>query len=588
MSAPDRRPGAAPPSEPAPRGITDLNEKVAHLAATSLLGNLAREKLLPLAPVFETAHYPAGAEIARQGEVDSSLRVLVSGTVSLQHERGDGAKEHRGLRGYGSCLGLRSLFTGAPRQTTALALEPVTLIYMDGEVLWEILRTDAEMLDHLVLPDDIRQRLRVPRASDGGRGEQEVARFRRHWLTVVPKLILFPGLIFTLMGLLVLPISQTGASPASMLLLAVFNIMVTLAVAAWIFADWWRDYLSVTDRRVMHVEETPLIDARRSAAQLERVQDVRFVQPGIPSRIFNYGNLSIQTAGSKTAVEFKTVARPAEARNRIFEQVERAREMARSERQAVIARKILAAMGKAPMAEPDEELMAASVEDEAWTPLQVFGLIAGYFFPRTRIEDPDGTITWRKHWWLLLVATWLPALLLTLLVSSVAWIELGFSPLPADALAGSGAAILGAGIILLLWLWWQFEDWRNDLYVLTDELIIDIERKPLGFFSEQRQAPLSQVQDVRFTIPNPWASILNYGDLLIETAAETGGFTFDFIYHPESVQEEIFFRMEQRRAALQREEQERRDDELIRWISAYHQAMTFGSGQQGPPATFSD
>jgi CRP-like cAMP-binding protein/uncharacterized membrane protein YdbT with pleckstrin-like domain len=570
-----------------PRDITDLGEKVAHLAATTLLANVEREKLLPLAPVFETAHHAPGDVIAYEGEVDTTLRVLVAGTVSLQHARPDGAVEHRGLLAYGACIGLHGVFTGTARDNSALALEPVTVLYLDGEVLWEVLRTDADMLDHLVLPDEIRRRIKMPSAREAAGGEVEMARFRRHWLTLVPRLLLVPSLIFLLLTALVLPLSRTGASPLGMLLLALLDIVLTLGSATWIFFDWWRDYLAVTNRRVVHVEETPLIDARRSAARLERIQDVRFVQPGILSRIFNFGDLSIQTAGSKMAVQFKTLGQPAEARGRIFEQVRLAKDLAQSERQALIARKILAAMGKAPMVEPERDLYASSLEEER-RPLHVLGEILGYFIPRTRIEDQDGTITWRKHWWMLLTSIWLPALLLAFLVGTVAWIELGLAPVPASSLDGTGLGLLLAVGILLVWLWWQYEDWRNDLYVLTDELIIDIERKPLGFFAEQRQAPLAQIQDVRYVVPNPLAAILKFGDLLIETAAEHGGFTFDYIYHPESVQEEIFFRMEQRLAAAQKVDQDRRDDELIRWISAYHRAMTFDPDATSPATRMAD
>ncbi|MCB0216211.1 MAG: cyclic nucleotide-binding domain-containing protein [Chloroflexi bacterium] len=557
------------------REVSDLGERVAHLAATTLLANVQREKLLPLAPVFETAHYAAGETIAHQDEVDTSLRVLIEGTVSLQRERPDGALEHAGLLGYGACLGLEGVFAGQPRQTSALAVEPVSVIYLDGEVLWELLRVDADMLDRLVLPDAIRRQLRVPSAHEAAGGEVTVAVFRRHWLSVAPRLILVPGLLFGLVALLVIPLSRMMASPTSMLALALLAIAAALGSGIWIFLDWWRDYLAVTNRRVLHVEETPLIDARRAAARLERIQDARFVQPGILSRIFDYGDFDIQTAGSRTTVHFTMLARPVEARRVIFEQVKLAKGLAESERQAMIARKILAAMGQAPMQAPDTGLQAASAPEARPLPLHVLRELFDYLIPRPRIEAPDGSVTWRKHWWMLLERSWLPAMLLAFLLTTVAWIVLGFSPLSRSALQGAWLGIGLASLVLGLWLWWLFEDWRNDLYILTDELIIDIERKPLGFFSDQRQAPLSQVQDVRFVIPNPLAAILNFGHVYIETAAEKGGFTFDFVYHPEAVQEEIFFRMEQRLAAAQRAEQDRRDDELIRWIGAYHRAVGF-------------
>jgi hypothetical protein len=555
------------------RDITELGEIVAHLASTTLFANIDRERLLPFAPIFASAHYQPGEVIAQEGQVDTSLRVLIEGSVALQHERQDGRLENQGLLAYGACLGLSGVFTGQPRPNTAIAFEPVSLLYLDGAVLWEILQTDASMLDRLVLPDDIREEMRRPGSGTVAGSEAEVAIFRRHWLTVAPRLILVPGVIFLLVALLVIPVSNFLASPLAMLILAAIAIAAAFGSAIWIFFDYWHDYLAVTNRRVLHVERTPLIDERRSAARLERIQDIRFVQPNLLSRLLDFGNISIQTAGSKTTVEFKTVAHPLLARDTIFGQVKLAKDLAQSERQALIARKVLAAVGKSPMS-PAEELQATSLGLEP-EPLSLLRPILDYLLPRTRMEDAEGTITWRKHWWVLLRQIWPPAFLLAFLVATCAWIVMGAAPVAPDILTSAWPGLSLAGLVLLLWCWWAFEDWRNDLYVLTDELIIDIERKPLGLFADQRQAPLSQIQDVRFVIPNPWAALLKYGNILIETAADKGSFTFDYIYHPDSVQEEIFFRMEQREARAQKAEQDRRDEELIRWIAAYHRVTNY-------------
>lgn len=553
---------------------TGLDQVVAHLAATSLFGNLPRRSLLAIAPVVQQLEHAAGTVIATQGRVDATLWIVIDGMVSFQRQSPDGGQVHQGMSGYGTVIGSRGVFADEPRDSTAVAFDRVKLLYLDGAVLWEILRADARILDLLVLPDELRERLRVPASGmSGPGGERTIAIFRRHPLTVLPGLVGLPLVVFLVSGGLVWLVASAGAlGPTALVVLAGLSVLATAAAVAYAFYDYWHDCLVVTNRRVMNVERKPWIDERRSAARLDRVQDVRVVQPSMLARLLDYGDVSVQTAGARGKLSFSRTHHPRKARDLVFEQAGRARDRAESERQAMIARKVLMAMGDG-AAPGDAPLRVAS--DENVAQVERPGLLlraVRYLLPAARSEAPDGSITFRKHWWGLLRDGWLPIGLWLLATGALLAALLGSGPL-AGPMASAGLLLW---LVLLAWAWWVFEDWRNDLYVVTRELVIDINRRPLGLFSEQRQAPLGQVQDVRFVIPNPLAALLSFGDVVIETAAESGSFTFDSVRNPRAVQEEIFLRLDQRLAAIQRAEQDKRDEELVRWISAYHQITSAG------------
>lgn len=545
----------------------NLDQVVAHLAATTLFANLPRRALLAIAPVMREAEYPPGAIIAQEGRVDSSLRVLIDGMVAFQGRSPDGGQMHQGMSGYGTVIGSRGVFADEARDSTALAFDRVRLLYVDGEVLWEILRAEDELLDLLVLPDELRAILRVPSAGPGPGGERTIAIFRRHPLTVLPTLVFLPAVVFLGSAGLTWLLASSGAlGSAALTLLSLLALGASTAAVAYAFYDYWHDCLVVTNRRVMNVERKPWIDERRSAARLDRVQDVRFVQPSLLARLLDYGNISVQTAGARGKLGFDRVRHPKRARDLIFEQVGRAQERAETERQAMIARRVLQATGRS--APPEERPLRVASRPEQLA-MERPGLLLRalrYLLPPGRSEAPDGTVTFRKHWFSLLRVGWLPIGLWLLATGALTAALIGSGPL---------APLLGPALLLWLgltaWAWWVFEDWRNDIYVLTRELLIDINRRPLGLFAEQRQAPLGQVQDVRFVVPHPLAAILGFGDVVIETAAESGSFTFDGVRQPQAVQEEIFLRLDQRLASLQRAEQEKRDEELVRWITAYHQ-----------------
>ena len=72
----------------------------------------------------------------------------------------------------------------------------------------------------------------------------------------------------------------------------------------------------------------------------------------------------------------------------------------------------------------------------------------------------------------------------------------------------------------------MYEDYHNDIYVLTDEKIVDIERKPLALSKVTEEFYLDRVQNVKAKQRGIWANVLDYGDVTIQTAAADRGVTF--------------------------------------------------------------
>jgi len=110
--------------------------------------------------------------------------------------------------------------------------------------------------------------------------------------------------------------------------------------------------------------------------------------------------------------------------------------------------------------------------------------------------------------------------------------------------------ILGASsYALFIWLFFFFSfiDYYLDVWIITSERIIDIRQN--GFFSrviaEQR---LDKVQDVTSEVHGFFPTILKYGDVHIQTAAEQGRFNFQEIPHPEKVRDLVIKLVDDKRA----------------------------------------
>jgi len=127
--------------------------------------------------------------------------------------------------------------------------------------------------------------------------------------------------------------------------------------------------------------------------------------------------------------------------------------------------------------------------------------------------------------------------------------------------------IIGTSIFLMMWWLYQYMDWRNDVYIISDEKIIDVNRKPLGK-EEKKTAPLEKIQSVEFRRNGVLGLLFNFGTVFLNVGDST--FTFDFVHRPAEVQKEIFSRIEKRRIVNQANSLEKQQENTLEWITAYH------------------
>ncbi len=101
--------------------------------------------------------------------------------------------------------------------------------------------------------------------------------------------------------------------------------------------------------------------------------------------------------------------------------------------------------------------------------------------------------------------------------------------------------VLGASAYYLfvwLFLFFSFIDYYLDIWIITNERIIDIKQE--GFFSrvisEQR---LNRIQDVTSEVTGIMPTILHYGDVFVQTAGTQQRFYFHQIPNPDKIRDAI-------------------------------------------------
>jgi hypothetical protein len=139
------------------------------------------------------------------------------------------------------------------------------------------------------------------------------------------------------------------------------------------------------------------------------------------------------------------------------------------------------------------------------------------------------------------------------------------------AIIGSGLVvglIIFYYVLLLLWIGIEIIDWYNDVYILTEDRILDIMRLPI-VYAQRTEAPLSMVQNATAS-QQGIGVILNFGNVQIETAGYSRPVLFENVWQPRLIQDIIFNRIDARVVKARAREQEQRSAENQHWFEAYH------------------
>lgn len=322
---------------------------------------------------------------------------------------------------------------------------------------------------------------------------------RRHLMKLLERNALPLSLALVLIGFAIWNASSRTAFIS--VAMALVFLLLSLISVRMIFQlyDWGNDSFIVTNRRVIRIERAYFVSERRHEAGLRQIQNVSIQVKNPVQQLFNFGDVLIETAGRVGLIRFDGVPNPREVQIRIFQLI-----------------------GHAQPQRERQERLHWLVRLLPFVPL---------------VEDD--VIIWHKHWSVLLRKTIVLGLLL-LALPGVFAILTSASLVPVNFITLFVVTLLW--LIDLLLFVWQYQDWRNDEYLVTPDRLIDIEKIPF-VFEDKKEASLSQVQDVRYEIPSLAARILGWGHVYIETAGQARNFDFLHVPHPQAVQEEVMRRV---------------------------------------------
>jgi hypothetical protein len=525
--------------------------------------------LLNLAEIGQTEAYPSGSELFRQSDVDSALYVILDGQVSLFHVDPAGVESFVGFRESGpeGNLGEASVLLSDAHDVTAIANTQVTVLEIERKALDELMATDPGLRGRLEPRQETADRMKAPHFGWQAADESVVKFVREHPWALIRRMFIPVGL---LAGLIVAAVVFSDLLRLSLLadIVTLLAGLVFIGMAIFVFIDWSVDYYVVTNKRVVHIDQVPLIRQKKEEAPLSAIQEIQFARNSIIAHLLNFGDLRVETfAGS---VAMKDIPEPEEVKSFIFREIEKVRSRARAAARKTIRDELNRRVGHKGAPPPASVSTSPQEEQRATSLLSVLAGALRYFFPKLR-EESGETIIYRKHWVALFRKTRVPFIgVILTLVGTLLWWQ-GVPPL---GLLPDAFWLMWLVLLLAFggWSLWLFEDWRNDLYIVTPTRVIDLQRVPFLLQETRKESGLDKVQTMEVKILTPWARLFNYGNVIVRVPGAV--YEFNDVQHPARVQDEISKRVDQFKRRQAETEARGRQTELSDWFAMYDQIRT--------------
>ncbi len=547
--------------------MSAIPERILFLKKVHLFSGLSEDDLNDLAQALADEPFKTGDVIIQQGTRGDTFYIIYSGTVKVvrSQKKREQTLAHLVQQDF---FGEEELFTKKTRTASIIAASDGSLLTLHHSKLNDLLKRAPKLkpnFDEVVSTHRLWRRLQFKWVRT-----DEVVYFlaRKHpillWraLTLPVISLAFPALV-AFWGLLIG--SGWPFAVAALIAFAIAGWMV------WLVVDWGNDYYVVTNQRVVWIEKVIGIFDSRQEAPLSTILSVG-VETDAIGRILDYGNVIVRTFVGK--IPFNHVRHPNQAARLVEEYWGRAKERnlgAEKEAMKDALRKRL----NLPIPPKPE---AAAPEPQKFSKLRrpsVLKLFLANIF-KLRLEDGD-TVTYRKHGFVLFKLIWVPSGII--LVMFLGWliriIYLIAHPTEVLVSMQNGRLVVDSLVLALpiiampFHFWWvyQYLDWSNDIFRVTPDQIIDIDRTPFGS-EERRAAALENILSTESERIGFLGNIFNFGTVYITV----GGAKLEFedVFDPATVQSDIdrrrMARVSAKNAALAAAERER----MAEWIATYH------------------
>lgn len=550
--------------------MIDNEQRIAFLRKIHLFQGMTDEELTTLAGQFDEANYQTHTRLFEQDSQADSFFLIYTGKVKLLQKTG---REERPVASLinGDYFGEEVLIKDRQRSVAALCENDVTLLTLSREKFKECIKQFPKFRSNLKISSASRLWAQKARLKWVRPDEFVYFLARRHPVVFLRSLL---GPLILLIVSAILFVAFLAKLSFPLVFLCGVAVLGVLLWTIWGWIDWRNDFCIVSNQRVVWLEKVIAIYENRQETPLNMVLNVG-VETSLYGRVLDYGNVIVRTYVGQ--ITLSNIYHPNQAAAIIEEFWDRAKDVSHAEEVEAMKKALKTKLGMGPQEGSDES------QDRPISPIPspyrpgILQMLGSNIF-KLRIEE-KGTITYRKHLFVLMKKTAWPGFLLIgmigLIVSRIAILAMSndISIIGVSANGINFDTILLAFLLLLipLILWWsyQYVDWSNDIFQVTHDQILDIDRKPFGM-EDRRAAQLENILSTEYKRLGLFGYIFNYGTVYITVGGTQ--LAFEDVWDPASVQQDIDQRrmaiISQKKLAETTAERER----MAEWLATYHRS----------------
>jgi len=557
--------------------VIETSARIAFLKKIHLFYGMADDHLATVAEEMEEVSYPRDSVIFEQDGKAESFYLIYGGSVRIVRKQGGKEIQLAQLVKH-DYFGEMALISKRRRSATVTALTDISLLVLTRKNFEKLFKHAPQL--RLNLDVAIRSRQLARSLKFKWLRSDEVIYFlaRKHPIVLYQKLTLPLLSLLAPIGLLAVWVFYLR-----LFLVAFFGWGLLIAVFLWIVwraVDWGNDYYIVTNQRVVWLEKVVGIYDSRQESPIGTILSVG-VETDQLGRILDYGNVIIRTFVGR--IPFNHVTHPEQAQHMIEEYWNRTKDHAAGMEKEAMKNAIRKRLNlPIPKQERGFGEAAPAPKKDAPPPNPNAGMAAilkflGANTLKLRYEQGENVI-YRKHWVVLVIESWraFAGAIGTLLLLLYRLSQLAFDPVKSlFSLQGGfhpdtwAAVFFVAFFPFSIWLIYEIMDWSNDKFEVTNEQIIDIDRKPFG--TESRNA--AQLENILSTVyerKGLLGNIFNFGTVHITVGGSK--LAFEDVMDPATVQSDI----DRRRMARQTKKSEgavtAERERMAEWLATYHKA----------------
>ena len=486
---------------------------------------LSAAQLAALEAALERQRYAVGEDLFAQGAPADGMLALESGQAVLFRTDETGAQTPLASLSPGQWLNDEALFNEAVQTATLRAAEPVTALKLTRHSLAILLDKDPAL--QAALADESQPIAQInPRFAEQRDDETVLIDTRRHvwkflrgaWLPM----LLLPALFFAA--------SLTEAQTLQLGLLAM-ALLLPGAALLYLYLEWRNDSVIVTDQRIIRINRT-ILTMRRQITQvgMESVHEINFDIPAgdIFARLLRYGTVIVKTAGAQGNLELDLMPKPQRLQELVLD-TRKAWDESEAQRHSKLVQAEMQRWMAGEAAEDDLRAQQASQE----TPRPIRGS-NGYL--SSRIQMSNGDIVYRKH-----ASVWLrhTAIPLAVILVSLAALVLTFVAVAPELRVLTFTVAMAALLVGCLAYYWLDWDWRNDIYVVSDDTITLVHRRPFFLQNLRDQILVERIDNVESSTSGIISALLKVGDVRMSLVGADEPKSFTRVHKPAAIQQEI-------------------------------------------------